>query len=193
MHTSNICQEQSPSLLHYCCHSSWSKALTMHCTLILEYLKTMKCLFKLTISLKDKITQINSKAHPACGQYGLVAMKSIAKGRQYFIWIVLTVHLGTCLGDYTGFITSAPNHSSAYIYYLFTCSLKHLSYYLDAQLGGNETRYINDFRGTGCLQNVAFCKEKLSEELWSVTMVATQDIKEQEELLCDYGTGFWSE
>eukprot|EP00026_Physarum_polycephalum_P015613 Phypoly_transcript_16333.p1 GENE.Phypoly_transcript_16333~~Phypoly_transcript_16333.p1 ORF type:complete len:238 (+),score=33.35 Phypoly_transcript_16333:127-840(+) len=124
------------------------------------------------LSSHTTIVPITRPNHPAFGQFGLTATRTLAKG--------------TFLANYTGFITTHPPHTSAYIFYLLTTNLQNNlqtnlqnrvnlqqinanlqnqatsqsqnSYFLDAQEGGNETRFLNDYRGTGEEQNVCFVR-----------------------------------
>ena len=59
---------------------------------------------------------------------------------------------------------------------------------------GNETRFINDVRGTGEEANVAFCtyRTPVTGEL-AVGVVTTRALKCGEELLVNYGSRFWSD
>mmetsp|Transcript_1319 Transcript_1319/g.1855 ORF Transcript_1319/g.1855 Transcript_1319/m.1855 type:complete len:157 (+) Transcript_1319:39-509(+) len=85
-----------------------------------------------------RIRIIEDKSHPAYGQRGLFASGTI-KPRTHII-------------DYVGKILPESKESTISDYIIaFTENLS-----IDAADHGNESRFINDFRGTGGKQNVKF-------------------------------------
>jgi len=106
---------------------------------------------------------------------------------------------GTLIGEYTGLVTPqhqiSTNHSNYSVY--FFNSPDETSYYIDSTLMGNETRFINDFRGINKLPNVKFMRRILLENgklivgSHGIDVISTRIIEPEEEILIDYGDTFW--
>lgn len=62
---------------------------------------------------------------------------------------------------------------------------------MDAAKGGNEARFVNDYRGVGERANVEFENRRVGGQMRIAVMVGPREIKKGEELLVSYGKGFW--
>lgn len=123
------------------------------------------------------IQLISDSSHPACGQYGLFATKKIPPR--------------TLLIDYIGEVHCDDRPESDYDLSLHRTP-DHVSVGIDAQLCGNEARFINDYRGVKLKPNALF-QERTTEsgELRMSVWSGSEPIKKGEELLVSYGKSWW--
>lgn len=141
-------------------------------------------------SLLVKITPIEDPNHPAHGQHGLFATRHLKPGSCILLYAG-TVHAsaGTDLGD------------SDYDLWLD----RDAGLAVDAAKGGNEARFINDYRGVAERPNAEF------REVWSQragqrcmavfvlpagsgnakSAATRRGIAKGQEILVSYGKGFW--
>ena len=120
-----------------------------------------------------KIKLINDENHICNGEYGLYAINKIKKFQ--------------ILGEYTGKITSTGGR--------YVAGFKNLEYTnnfgVDAQDSGNELRFINDYRNINTKPNTIL-ENTYIDKRPKILVIATDDIDEDEELLLDYGTGYYN-
>eukprot|EP00290_Baffinella_frigidus_P045147 CAMPEP_0180301196 /NCGR_PEP_ID=MMETSP0988-20121125/23319_1 /TAXON_ID=697907 /ORGANISM="non described non described, Strain CCMP2293" /LENGTH=235 /DNA_ID=CAMNT_0022281657 /DNA_START=16 /DNA_END=723 /DNA_ORIENTATION=- len=127
-----------------------------------------------------EIRKITDPAHPAYGQNGLYATRDFG--------------VGEVLGEYTGFVM--PGHMGGeYTTRLWDTDAEPGNPHpaCNASKGGNEFRFINDFR---CVpgdkgSNVRFSACHI-QGARSALIVAIKDVAEGEEFLLDYGEQYWS-
>eukprot|EP00466_Bigelowiella_natans_P019624 jgi/Bigna1/144574/aug1.89_g19282 len=120
-----------------------------------------------------RIRVIEDENHPAYRQRGLFAAGTI-KPRTHII-------------DYVGKILPESKESQTSDYIIaFTENLS-----IDAEKHGNESRFINDFRGTGGKQNVKFDTYESQEGTRLGVFSMKEPVRKGEELLVTYGRGFW--
>lgn len=116
--------------------------------------------------------------HPAAPQHGLFASESIP--------------CGALVGNYTGLVKLQQGADSSH--YLVEVHDRHTGFQfdLDAEHYGNETRFINDYKGVAEHPNVAFVlyHAQATGEL-SVGVVTQRALQHGEEILVDYGRQFW--
>jgi len=121
---------------------------------------------------------IDNVNHPCYQQLGLFAQIDIKNG--------------TYIGEYTGRVLT--HVEEPFSRYLVDYSNPHSEgcekVWVDALLEGNEIRYINDFKNTGHNMNVTFRKMFL-DGIMKVFVQAIADIKANDEILVDYGDGYW--
>lgn len=123
------------------------------------------------------IMRIKDENHPAKGQYGLFASKKISP-RSLIINYIGEVHCDDRPGsDYDLSLLRLQDG---------------LSVGIDASKYGNESRFVNDFRGVAERPNVYFHESvneagEISISIWS----GSNAIKKGDELLVSYGKGFW--
>ncbi len=121
--------------------------------------------------------------HPARGQYGLFASKHLAPGS-----IVL---------DYLGYVHSSRDTDALSNYDLSLDRERGIG--IDAACMGNEARFINDYRGIRDAPNVEFVDRTVHGERRMSVQVrsagksgqGSKGIARGEELLVNYGKGFW--
>lgn len=115
--------------------------------------------------------------HPACGQHGLCAAVDLVCGA----WVL----------DYGGTVSLKSDQDASSEYACEFGEKGELT--LDATHWGTEARFINDYRNTGCAQNVEFHmrRDRRGELRQGVYVSARQGVKAGEELLISYGQGFW--
>lgn len=134
-----------------------------------------------------KITSITTPSHPASGQSGLFATRSIKPGAFVLLY----------LGN---FHPEADPSAASSDYDLWLD--REAGVAVDAQRCGNEARFVNDYRGVGSRPNAEF------REVWSarhgqrcMAVFALPEGKRDkkggvgigkgEEILVSYGKGFW--
>jgi len=123
-----------------------------------------------------KIIKITKKTHILKGEYGLFATK---------IWKTFDI-----IGQYTGQIVT-PDIEGIYVANMFNDTYKDdLRYSVNAEIMGNETRYINDYRGIKDKPNCKFIKTYI-EGLPVIAVVVIIDINKGDEILTDYGDDYW--
>ena len=108
------------------------------------------------------------------GHMGVVATEDLQPGQS---------------GVYTGDITRSAKSDNDNVYVMNLLD----DYVIDASKSGGFSRFINDARGCGKKPNVAF------ELMWCkdtghpyAAMVIKHPIRSGQELLCEYGPGYWS-
>lgn len=121
-----------------------------------------------------KIVAITDPQHPAFGQHRLVAAKKLQPGQ--------------LLLPYVGYMSIEPHCSQTSDYIIRLSG----DIALDAELAGNEARFINDFRGVGDRPNCTF--NTFIDQHGTLRMgvfVGNKPVAKGEELLVSYGKGFW--
>ncbi|KAI9884333.1 MAG: hypothetical protein M1823_003872 [Watsoniomyces obsoletus] len=121
--------------------------------------------------------------HPARGQYGLFASKHLAPG--------------TVVLDYLGYVHSSRDTDASSDYDLSLDRERGIG--IDATRMGNEARFINDYRGIRDSANVEFIDRTVNGERRMSVQVrpagkrdsGNKGIAKGEELLVNYGKGFW--
>ncbi|KAI5815046.1 hypothetical protein BZA77DRAFT_317403 [Pyronema omphalodes] len=122
-----------------------------------------------------KIKPISSSTHPANGQAGLFALRTLPARS----WVI----------DYIGFYHTLEESDPTSDYDI---SLdREAGVAVDAAKGGNEARFVNDYRGVSERANVEFENRRVGGQMRIAVMVGPKDIKKGEELLVSYGKGFW--
>ncbi|KAF9875966.1 SET domain-containing protein [Colletotrichum karsti] len=130
-----------------------------------------------------KITPITDDKHPAKGQCGLFAAKHLKPGT------FVLPYLGTVHPD-------SPSKSD---YDLWLDRDAEIA--VDADKGGNEARFINDYRGIGERPNAEFREVwscKFRQRCMAVFVLPERKdgrgkggVAKGEEILVSYGKGFW--
>lgn len=143
------------------------------------------------------IRRIESPSHPAFGQRGLFAAKTIPSN--------------TFIIQYVGELHADERPTSDYdlsLIKLPTSSLRHagqnsdndlldmgfISVGIDAAEMGNEARFVNDYRGTGQERPNAFFKDVQGRDdtphitIWT----GSKPIAKGKEILVSYGKGWWA-
>jgi SET domain-containing protein len=116
---------------------------------------------------------VTDQNHPCVGQKGLYAAAALVKGQPVirYVGVVKRRVAGETGNDY-----------------LF--GMAGLEVDIDAQLAGNESRYVNDFRGVGDAKNVQLAERQAVGGEMEVWFEALRDIAAGEELLTSYGDNF---
>jgi len=138
-------------------------------------LRTRKTLEELV-----EIRFIEADNHPCKGQLGLFAVKELKTG--------------IFLGEYTGrvLVNLEDVMTSKYLVdYSNPFEEDCDRVWVDAKNEGNELRFINDFKGTGKQENITFKRVWLGG-MMRVCGQITADVQPGEELLTDYGEGYWN-
>ncbi|KAI0728581.1 hypothetical protein C8Q72DRAFT_833363 [Fomitopsis betulina] len=123
------------------------------------------------------IRRITEQSHPAHGQFGLFAAKKI-QPRSHIV-------------DYAGEVHCDDRLGSDYDLSLYR-DASGLSVGIDAQLMGNEARFVNDYRGIKSKPNAMF-EERRTEagELRMSVWSSSDIIKKGDEILVSYGKSWW--
>jgi hypothetical protein len=137
------------------------------------------------------IQQISSPSHPAHGQHGLFATKSLKPD--------------TFILPYLGFVHDHEDTDETSDYDL---SLnRDLDISVDASKMGNEARFLNDYRGVSTAQNAEFrdcfihaANGKIEKTIGIFVLSAGKNksanrakgIARGDEILISYGKGFWT-
>ncbi|KAI3535939.1 SET domain-containing protein [Colletotrichum tamarilloi] len=138
-----------------------------------------------------KITPITDAGHPAQGQCGLFATRHLKPGT-FVLPYLGTVHPGAgALG------AEAGTEKSDYDLWLD----REAEVAVDADKGGNEARFINDYRGVGERPNAEFREvwcQRWRQKCMAVWVLpegkngrGKGGISKGEEILVSYGKGFW--
>ncbi|ROT43332.1 hypothetical protein SODALDRAFT_327525 [Sodiomyces alkalinus F11] len=138
-----------------------------------------------------KITSIDDPSHPACGQHGLFATRHLKPG-SFILLYVGTVHA-----------SSGPDvEESDYDLWLD----RDAGLAIDAAKGGNEARFINDYRGVAERPNAEFREvwsQRAGQRCMAVFVLPVgsgpnaksaptrRGIAKGQEILVSYGKGFW--
>jgi SET domain-containing protein len=124
------------------------------------------------VELNSKVTVRElPKEHPAYNKHskkGLFATENIARGE--------------LIGEYIGIPCTVKTKSSTSRYTV----KRRDNVYIDATIGGNETMFINDYRNIRDAPNVKYI-DAVNDR---VRVIASQDIKQGEEMVVDYGDGY---
>jgi hypothetical protein len=123
---------------------------------------------------KVKIKKVEQASHPACGQNGLYVLQKLTSD-QFIV-------------DYVGVVSSHPSSTSDYVLN-FTQGVS-----IDAELRGNEARFVNDFRGVASEPNAEFqiYRHPTTQHIRMGLFVKKgRSIRKGEEILVSYGKGFW--
>ncbi|KAJ2999909.1 hypothetical protein HDV02_001428 [Globomyces sp. JEL0801] len=120
-----------------------------------------------------RIQQITDPKHPAYPAFGLFALKNIPPKSHIL--------------DYRGVIKDDENASTTSDYILHFDK----EFSIDAELKGNEGRFINDFRGVCKQPNVEFKLYRNAKGIVSMGVWSKLPIKKNQELCITYGKGFW--
>ena len=87
-------------------------------------------------------------------------------------------------------VVKAPEVEGSYVVALESDVPHSESLSLDAEVEGNELRFVNDFRGIGVAANVSF-QQATIRSLPAQMLVVTRPVQTGEELLTDYGEDYW--
>ncbi|KAM0272534.1 hypothetical protein ACHAQH_008694 [Verticillium albo-atrum] len=141
-----------------------------------------------TVSPLVKITPINDASHPADGQSGLFATRALKPGA------FVLLYLGTVHGE------RAPGEEES-DYDLWLDRDEGVA--VDAAGGGNEARFVNDYRGVAAKPNAEFREvwsRRFGERCMGVFVLPALGrgqpgkggVGKGQEILVSYGKGFWS-
>lgn len=123
------------------------------------------------------IRRITLPTHPALGQYGLFAAKTIPPN--------------TFICDYLGQVHCEERADSDYDLSLIRLS-DTISVGIDASEMGNEGRFVNDYRGITDKPNALFKDGRTSSgELRMSIWSGSNKIRKGEEILVSYGKSWW--
>lgn len=125
--------------------------------------------------------------HPARGQFGLFA-KRFFKDKEI-------------IGEYTGRVfarsnnekTNQSSNTSGTLNQRYTIELKEFKDFsldIDAAECGNETRFINDFRGIAKSANVQYHQLHYAGS-WRILIITKRKVMKGEEFLVNYGAKYW--
>lgn len=120
--------------------------------------------------------KVLSDDHKLCGQKGLFATQ------EWEQFDIVGEYVGRIIDNYT---------SNAYVADLYR-SDNGSNLGIDALNSGNELRYINDYRGIKDKPNCKISKATIDRKP-VILIVIIDKIEEGEELLMDYGEGYWGE
>lgn len=120
------------------------------------------------------IKKITQQTHPAYTESGLFALKSIKEKK-------------TLLLEYRGTVTCPPQTSQSSNYTLHF----HKEWTIDAELFGNEARFINDYRGIAERPLVEFDLYRDRKGIIKIGVFSKCPIRKGQEILINYGKGFW--
>lgn len=146
------------------------------------------------------IRRIENTEHPACGQRGLFAARTIPP-KTFIIQYIGEIHVDDrpssdydlsllklsipaleAAGDTKTINTSSPPPST----------FVHVG--IDAAYMGNEARFINDYRGTGAERPNAFFKDIRGDNgmIHMTIWTGNEPITKGKEILVSYGKGWWA-
>ncbi len=144
-----------------------------------------------------KITPITISSHPANGQFGLFAAKDLKPGT-FILQYVGEIHASALT---ISFPQDTPTNIEPHANSNYDLSLdRELGIGIDADRKGNESRFINDYRGIAERPNAEFKEiwnERRSERGMGVRVLPEgksgkgKGIRKGEEILVSYGKGFW--
>ena len=131
-----------------------------------------------------KIVKIKNKKHPCYGEYGLYMGEDVEKG--------------VALLDYAGKVNvvvgeETDTSKSSYLLNIFTDEEQGVYVDIDASRAGNESRFINDFHGTGLTANSQFWPyfdPVTGEKRMAIKTI--KPIAAGAEILVDYGGRFFA-
>eukprot|EP00048_Salpingoeca_helianthica_P007358 m.109474 g.109474 ORF g.109474 m.109474 type:complete len:191 (+) comp14308_c0_seq2:2147-2719(+) len=137
------------------------------------------------------VKKIEEASHPARGQKGMFAAKNIVKGS--FVVGMLSapshIHRGAHKEkiEYIGQVVTDEECSATSDY---TMRLRP-GLAIDGERMANDARYINDYRGIGERASVELREATDRRGLPAMAVYALRDIRRGEEILLNYGKGFW--
>jgi hypothetical protein len=143
-----------------------------------------------------KITPIDTPSHPANGQHGLFAAKDLKPGT-FILQYLGEIHISLPPTPDSSESTAIDLHATSD----YDLSLdREMGIGIDADMWGNEARFINDYRGIAERPNAEFREvwdERRKERGMGVFVLPEgkskqgKGIKKGEEILVSYGRGFW--
>jgi hypothetical protein len=147
-----------------------------------------------------KIADIKDLSHPACGQAGLFAAKDLKPG-SFILEYLGEIHASPSSSSPESPPTSIGSGEDSHAHSDYDLSLdRYLGLAIDADRMGNESRFVNDYRGIKNRPNAKF-KEvwdaKRMERGMSIWVLPVgksgegKGIAKGEEILVSYGKGFW--
>jgi hypothetical protein len=127
------------------------------------------------------ITPVTDPTHPAHGQYGLTPHKRLSKGDFILVYAGKVVYRDEA-SDTSDYVLGVGEDLA-----------------MDAELFGNEARFINDYRGIAARPNVEFqlvtrtchAQPYLPPQHVYMGVFALTQVAKGEELLVNYGKAFW--
>lgn len=128
-----------------------------------------------------RVRAIRDAAHPADGQLGLFATRALEPG--------------SFILPYLGRVHASASASAASDYDLWLD--KEADVAVDAALGGNEARFVNDYRGVRERPNAEFapawCERwrQVCVGVWVLGGKGSKGIRKGDEILVSYGKGLW--
>jgi len=123
-----------------------------------------------------RIRPITAPSHPACGQSGLFAARTLPARS----WVV----------DYLGVYHTQDESDPASDYDIVLDRDSGVA--VDAATCGNEARFVNDYRGVADRANVEFRDRRADGRQARIAIyVGARDVRKGQELLVSYGKGFW--
>ena len=120
-----------------------------------------------------------------------VFIKKVNERVGYGVFANEDLRPNTFVGEYTGKIVDSKDHrTTTYLFdYPVTCSTNpNCQYVIDAQLAGNETRFVND---SGESSNCKIMNFVGLDSLVHVVFLTNQFVKSNEQLTIDYGPFYW--
>ena len=122
-----------------------------------------------------EIREITNENHKLFGEYGLFAKRR---------WKKFEI-----IGDYTGEVCNSNNEGD-YVANLYHDLPSNESIGIDSINYGNETRFINDYRGINDIPNTKIVSTVVGG-ISRILFVVIEDIATFEEILTDYGEEYW--
>lgn len=124
-----------------------------------------------------KIKKVVDPNHPAYGQNGLFAAAKL-KPNSHIV-------------DYLGYVHTQQESDESSDYDILLDRFRGIG--IDAQKFGTEARMVNDYRGIGDKPNVMFENRTMPDgEVRMAIFVGNKPISKGQELLINYGKGFWN-
>ncbi|EGY16293.1 hypothetical protein VD0002_g6028 [Verticillium dahliae] len=148
-----------------------------------------------TISPLVKITPITEATHPACGQSGLFTTRALKPGA------FVLLYLGTVHGERPPVGEGGRDEADESDYDLWLDRDEGVA--VDAARGGNEARFVNDYRGVAARPNAEFREvwsRRFGERCMGVFVLPAPGrgqpgkggVGKGQEILVSYGKGFWN-
>ena len=149
-------------------------------------------------------TSRNLTHHPAAGSHGLFAAHDILPDTFIRPYLGVlhskkdadfhsTYDLSLC-HDPRLSSTSSPDVESQLETISIDSDTDRTALYLDSRWWGNESRFVNDYRGIAAKPNVefrSFIQLHQGQDRFQMGLFATRPIKRGQELLINYGKSFW--
>lgn len=124
-----------------------------------------------------RIRLITDPGHPACGQYGLFTLKKIP--------------LRSHIVDYIGEVHCEERADSDYDLSLYRTQ-DGINVGIDASKMGNESRFINDYRGIRDKPNAEFVEHRTVGGELRMSIWSRVDIERGQEIVVSYGKSWWA-